>query len=420
MSRPRDWSPLRESDPVGGDPTEITRLAERYANTATAINAAAEALRTIHDSETVWESDAGRAFRDRTLDTAGTVQKAFRRYEQTAAALEAYARILRQVQECADGALQQARLAQAEKEAAERAIRRNAELPVPDPAMELRLGEDVRLAENRITRAAGDAEKAEQDWRTAGSRAADAIDDVISEDGLSNSWWDDTLDVVSAITAVMGRLSAVFGMLALVFSLVPFLQPFAAVFGALALGTGLLSLLGNSLLYANGRATLGDVIWDLVGVVSFGAGRAFTLAGRSMATGARGLAKPAFVRSLRQAGHSSRQARRIARAQGITGGGRAAKTSAARAGSPSGLWPTRSEWVDAYRPQNIYKDIVSGPSPALPGGTESLPEVAAALRRSAIAARTATTAGALGGVAAGRTLGIWASGSDQTPVERTP
>ena len=86
MGRPADWSPLAGADPVPGDPDEVAALGRRFRATAAEIEQAAARLRTMCTDE-FWDSDAGRAFRQRSDDTAGKLVKAYARYEATATAL---------------------------------------------------------------------------------------------------------------------------------------------------------------------------------------------------------------------------------------------------------------------------------------------------------------------------------------------
>ncbi|MDK3257882.1 hypothetical protein [Blastococcus capsensis] len=417
MSRPRDWTPLRPSDPVGGDPAAIARLAQRYAATAAAISTAASALREIHDSATVWESEAGSAFRDRTTEVGDTIVQARERYDRTATALAGYATTLDGIQAEADLVLARAKRAEEARDAAWRARERNAALSEPDPAADGRAHDDAAAATADI-HAAGEAlRELEDDWRSAGNAAADAIEQITSGDGLQDDVWDDLLDAVGVITEWAGGLSAALGVLSAFMSLIPVLQPSAAFLAAAALVLGLVSLAGNSVLLVHGRASPRDVLLGVVSVVTFGAGRAFVLAGHAVRQGARGLARPAFIRSMRARGASPRQAERMAREHRVTGGGRPAKATVDRAASGSGFWPTRSEWASAYRPSSIHTPPATGRPPEFPAGTDRIPEIAAALRRARYADTGAGVSDAAGLVASGLQLPI-PEGPPRPPVSR--
>jgi hypothetical protein len=288
VSRPRDWSPLRDSDPVGGDPQAIAELARRYADTAAAIDEASRSLRHIHNSATAWDSDAGRLFRDRTSDTAGTIERAFRRYEQTAVALSRYADELTDVQSRADALLRQAQQDDDEARAAGHARSQNAAATMPDPALDAQLaGREVNAA-GRVAQARLSLGRLEEEWDAAGRRAASALEDITSADGLDDSWWDDVLDVVSIITDLAGYLCTWLGVIALVCACIPGLEEFAPVFAAASLITGAVALAGHALLYTDDRATTGQVLMDAAGLLTFGVGRALRVADEVVATGTRG------------------------------------------------------------------------------------------------------------------------------------
>ncbi|MCF6743709.1 hypothetical protein E9529_05350 [Blastococcus sp. KM273128] len=397
MSRPRDWSPLRPSDPVGGNAGEIARLARRYAGTAEAITTAATALREIHGSTTAWGSDAGRAFRERTAEVAGTIEQALARYEGTAAALDGYARRLEDVQARADVVLARAKEAAEARDAAWRARERAAAQPEPDPVAERRANDDSAAATGVIRAAEEDLAPLEAEWRAAGETAADAIDDVLGADDLADGFWDDVLDVVAVVTRCAGLVSGALGLVAFFLGAIPGLQPFAAPFAALAVLAGAVSLMGNTVLLVSGRAGLDAVLWDLAGVLTFGAGRAFALAGRAVATGTRGLARPSLITHLRGSGMTRLEATRASRVAASPGRA-AALTSRAR--DPRGWLPTRGEWAEAYRRSGLWRDPVAGPPPVLPPAATAAPQVQAGLSRAARAEGASLFANAAGTVPA--------------------
>jgi hypothetical protein len=84
--RPADWSPLADADPVPGDPYELAMNGRRFRETAREIEGTCKRLRSMC-TDSVWDSDAGRAFRAHADDTAGKLAKAAARYEAAATAL---------------------------------------------------------------------------------------------------------------------------------------------------------------------------------------------------------------------------------------------------------------------------------------------------------------------------------------------
>ena len=205
----------------------------------------------------MWDSDAGRLFRDRTSDTAGTVERAFRRYEQTAAALSRYADELTDVQARADTLLRQAQQDDDEARAAGHARSQNAAAAVPDPALETQLAGRESAASSRGRGARLSLGRLEEEWDALGRRAGAALEDITSADGLDDSWWDDVLDVVSVITDLAGFLSTWLGVIALVCACIPGLEEFAPIFAGLSLITGAVAL-GRSCAAADGSPRHGE------------------------------------------------------------------------------------------------------------------------------------------------------------------
>ncbi|HEX5292778.1 MAG TPA: hypothetical protein VFX25_28240, partial [Streptosporangiaceae bacterium] len=64
VARPPDFEPLADSDPVPGDPDEISRLGRRYADTAAEIARQAGNLHKLASATPDgWEGLAGPVFR---------------------------------------------------------------------------------------------------------------------------------------------------------------------------------------------------------------------------------------------------------------------------------------------------------------------------------------------------------------------
>lgn len=428
--RPRDWAPLAAADPVPGDADEIAALARRYSDTATAIRDARDTLERLHGHDG-WDSDAGEAFRRATRETAGQVGQALVRYERAAEGLDIYVRRLREVQAQADLLRLRARAAQDELMAARSAERRAATAPAESPealAWEHRRSA-VASAEQRLAelRAALTRDVVPQ-WEAAGAAAAAALETISQVDGLADSRWDDFVGVMKSVATWAGRAAAVLGVLALVCTVVPFLQPFAALFAALAFAASVVSLAGNGLAYAAGRGGLSDVLWDTAGVLTFGMGRAFTSTARVLGRAAASTAKPSYVRALRAAGSTRAQARSTARTVNWTGTraiphGRAAQQRAAgrlpwvpRPGEVASSLSPRTVVLEAVGDVRAMRSGAPRPSRAgdaaldaargLPAPVRATPEVGAALRSAETAGRVALGAGVASTYGDARGLGL--------------
>jgi hypothetical protein len=111
VSRPADWWPLSETDPVPGDPQTLAALGSRLGNAATEIEAMARTLPTLCTSD-MWDSEAGEQFREKAALTATAIAKVHRRFCTVSMALgnsiygdSGYAAQLQESQDRADAAI---------------------------------------------------------------------------------------------------------------------------------------------------------------------------------------------------------------------------------------------------------------------------------------------------------------------------
>ncbi|MFQ6200221.1 Scr1 family TA system antitoxin-like transcriptional regulator, partial [Streptomyces sp. NPDC000405] len=121
MTRPRDWEPLHDGDPIPGDPYEVARLGKELRGMADEIEKQAGNIRALASVEG-WDSDAGRAFHEIADGTSGRLKRAFDRYDEAARALgtkvvdggesKEYASELHRAQKVADKALSDFRAAE--------------------------------------------------------------------------------------------------------------------------------------------------------------------------------------------------------------------------------------------------------------------------------------------------------------------
>ena len=438
--RPRDWAPLAAADPVPGDADELAALAQRYRDTATAIRDARDALDRLHGDEG-WDSDAGVEFRRSSRETAGQVGQALVRYERAAEGLTTYVRELRDVQAAADALRLRARAVQDEVDAARAAERVALAAPPESP-------EAVALGHRRAAVAAAEARLAAlrtslsndvvPRWEAAGVAAAAALQAISAVDGLADGRWEDFVGAMKTVATWAGKASAFFGVLALICSVVPFLQPFAALFAVLALLTGVVSLAGHGLAYAQGRGSLSEVLWATAGVLTFGLGRAFTTTARVLGKAAASTARPSYVTALRAAGSTRAQARSTARTvdwagtRGIPHGAALGQRVAGRL-----PWvPRPGEVASALSPRRVVTEVVDDlrtfrtgmplPSQAeaaaleaargLPSAVRATPEVGAALRVARLAEGVTTTSTTVSAYADARELGFPLPPFDAPPV----
>lgn len=295
MTCSRGWSVLRDSDPVGGDPDALRQLAQQCADTATAMERGAQALRTVHRSATTWESTAGRAFQQRTGEVATALERAQPRYAATALVLTHYRLWLQQLQDDADSILSRAWQAHDESRSAD-----HARWVASDPAVKLLWGERAEQAEAELRAADRALQAVEMSWHRAGQQAADALQEATDADGLDDSVRervvDAGFDIVADLSKDAAAASAVLGVasvaLLAVSAVVPpagaVLVPVAGVLGSTSFALGGLAVAGGAVLAVGGRKSALELVkeigWAAFGKVVPGLGR--TRGGAASSSGA--------------------------------------------------------------------------------------------------------------------------------------
>jgi hypothetical protein len=323
MGRPTDWTPLADADPVPGDPYEVAGLGQRFQTTAQEITAAAQRLRTMC-GDVYWDSGAGEAFRQKSVETAGKLSAAFDRYAAAARALGTnpadsspstaarpnYAGALDQAQAISLRALHPAQDAATTQQTtlsrlragygqwlAPDALYPDASGHLPSPPLALVSQGPVGTAAAadivalvRRYNAAADTIAASKGLITqavairdeAAANAAGLIEGVIGSDGLADTFWDrftnfidEHAGLLKTISEVAGWVATVAGTLALVVGWIPVVgQALAAVLGTVALAASIVTLLSDALLRLGGEGSWFDIALDVIAVASFGLGRA--------------------------------------------------------------------------------------------------------------------------------------------------
>jgi len=311
VSRHADWSPVGlDADPTPGDPDLVDAAARHYRDVADAITEARDQLRKIASGPEM-ESQAVEAFIETTETVSEEIQRAHERYDRVATALATFAPLHADAQDRADAALRSARLAEGELHAAQRvldlaqrdladsratALQAPPGTPPPDhSALETQVRRAASTRDDaraRLDGAIARAAAAKRDFESAAASARRAIDLVQRTDGLNDSTWDKIAEVLKEIANVAGAIAAIAGVLALAVSWIPVIgQALAAVLGTIALVAGVVSLVANVALYAGGKGSLTNVILDVVGVATFGIGRAVIGGARAAYRGAQGVAR---------------------------------------------------------------------------------------------------------------------------------
>jgi len=324
VSRPPDWSPLASSDPVPGDPAEVAALGHRLRNTANGISEETRFLRSLCTDE-YWDSEAGTAFRARVESTAGKLYRARARYAAAAEALgttvtgAGYAAALNQAQDQSARALSYAQGAWSGMRSQLAVIA--AAAPGSDPygdGYPAEAGPQVGFNGNPVLMMYSNSDKPEvatakrtyNGWAgelqtaigwlgqavqardDAASDASARILAAIAADGLQDptglsallddvgGLLDDTgryIDHnwaawVSDLANLCGWISTILGFLAMVFAFIPMLQPLAAALELAALTFMELSTICSLILEFTGHDETEALIFDAIGLVTFGLG----------------------------------------------------------------------------------------------------------------------------------------------------
>jgi len=307
VSRPVDWYPLETSgggaalagaptlggttagrswgvapDPVPGDPAAVRAEGERYQRVADQISRTAAALRQLL-SGSATHSEAVDQLRTSLHDVAEDIEHAHDRYATTGSALVTYSTALGAAQSDSLDAYHRAAAAQRVIDAAPNAIRkaRTAQDEASDD------GDDVALAAAKRAEHAArgdlhDADaalrRAQEDLdttvaaRNAAARAAiDAIDAIRKADKLHDSFQENFVHFLHDVSKVAGTIAVWVGVAAAFLAWVPVL---GEVLEAVALIAGAVALIADLTLLVMGDGSWSDVVWDAVGIASFGLGRA--------------------------------------------------------------------------------------------------------------------------------------------------
>ncbi|MDT0307481.1 hypothetical protein RM780_10955 [Streptomyces sp. DSM 44917] len=340
--RPGDWHPLTEDgrDPVPGDWELVQEAAVRYRRTADAIQRARTLLREVTDSEQGWQSDAGRAFREKATELSDDVFRAYGRYDAAANALAGYWPELQDAQDESLSLRTQAQEAQGQIDRLGPQVEAAAEEDAENHDQHGTLQGDLEGAQAQLASLRSRLSEIVGAKDAAAQRAADAIGDFIGSDGLEDGFWDHVggalasiRDALIAIGNIAGFIAAWAGIAALLVGWIPIIgQALAGILGTIALIATCFSLIGNIL--------KGDWVGaglDVLGIVTFGIARAAGGVARVASQSGRFQA----FRSLRGMSQFGNRAARTTRATDIMGDSagnlRRLSDEAARFARPSGL-----------------------------------------------------------------------------------
>jgi hypothetical protein len=260
-----DWSALdQDSDPVYADPDKVASAQQRYQNIASTIDDAVSRLQKVMDDNS--DGLVGQyidGLRKSAGDLHDRLQKAGVRYHDVADQIKIYEPDLQTGLDESAGALTDANNAVDSQTKAK---------GMPDPQKgsdgtvspdEQQKGTDKTKAENQandaLTAAKNRLNNALDQLNVAGKRLGDAVNSKNYNDGLSDSWKDKLDAILGEISKILGYIGMVLGALAL---LVPGLD--IVVLAGVVVGAA--ALIVNSILYADGKGSVLDVIFGAVGL----------------------------------------------------------------------------------------------------------------------------------------------------------
>ncbi|PJI94969.1 putative T7SS-secreted protein [Luteimicrobium subarcticum] len=290
-----NWEPLAPADPVPGDPSTSEQGGRHYLAVADAMDRARTSLTRLDGL--AGQSEAIDALRERASKVRDQVVKAQQRYRDTGNALVTYAAAHRTAQ---DDALALWHEAVSAQDAAQTASRQQtgAQSTYDDLRhTATRTGSPLDYSAYHPVEVANRAAQDAQDhldavvgrlsgilepWHAAARKAAGDIDDAVEADGLNDGWWEKWgSEVAHVVSDWAGNIAGVLGIAALVLAWVPVL---GEVLGVLSLIAGVVALVADLALLAHGEGSVGTVVLDALGVLSFGAGQVLSRSARVLSS----------------------------------------------------------------------------------------------------------------------------------------
>ena len=286
------WDPLDlGSDPVYADPDAVTDAQTRYQNIASTINDAVAKLQQIVDTNS--ESLAGQyvsALQKNAQTILTDLTKAGVRYTDVANQIQIYEPALNDGLSETAAALTQAESAVQAQSAAQG-------LPNPQPTSGQTLTTDQQQQQTSRTNAINSANddlsaaksrlsNAMDSLNVAGKRFGDAVNSNNYKDGLTDTLKD-------KIDAVFAEISKIFGAIGMALAGLALLIPGVDAIVLASVVVGVVTLVANSVLLADGKGSVLDVVFGAVGLGLAGFGAGFSQILKGMSTVARDAAEAA-------------------------------------------------------------------------------------------------------------------------------
>lgn len=247
-----------------GEPALLKTYATRYLQIADAIQSASAALKAVGEGSDSMVSLAVNEIRGKARKGGEDIGEAEARYRTTAQALLTYSGALEDAQTKAvqaRGEYESAQGSHATAQARADEFEDRAQVPGAEQAADSRSASTWSTQASNLASTMSSAQakyhEAVADKDRAGNTAADAINRVVSDDGISDSWWDVLVDFCEKI----GDWVAI---AALLLSWVPGLGQVLLVLAAII---SIIKLIDSLLKFVKGEMTLGEVVGAAIGVV---------------------------------------------------------------------------------------------------------------------------------------------------------
>lgn len=270
MGRPTDWTPLGYgSDPVPGDPAQISQEAAHLSTVARQISDQVAALRKIAGGGVEVGKHADK-IRSSSSDLADQLDKVVGRYQKVSAALTQWVPDLEQAQAQSITALNEAEAPYKKLNTAV-ILPSGSHLTAQQKQDITNYHNSMNAAQQQLDGAKALLAKAVTFRDDRASHYAGVINSA-TNDGVKDSWWDSFKSWVSHyawlirdICTVLEIAATVLAVLALIFSGVGWIV-------LLGIGLTALALVGRSMLAATGNGSWFDVGVDAFALLTFGVG----------------------------------------------------------------------------------------------------------------------------------------------------
>ena len=273
MARPAgdQWQPLGwDTDPVPGDPQEISAEAAHLAQVAQDITGQVAALRKI-SADGVQIGQSPEAIRAAAQTLAGDLAKVAVRYQKVAAALRGWSPELEQAQRMSVQALDQAEIPYAR-------LRQQAILPSGSHLTAAQQQEvasyhaAMRRAEDELDAARALLGRAISLRDTQAAYYQAKIDDA-SHDSLADSWWDHVENWVDHHAGLLADICTALEYVATGLAIAALIFSGVGILVVLGIAATALALAGRTLLAATGNGSWFDVGLDAFSLLAFGSGK---------------------------------------------------------------------------------------------------------------------------------------------------